>query len=165
MPQALENQHRCGYTPHPPHISVQQLTGVHPGRVNLSAERRSSCCLALLNGPLPLCPNKHFFCLLFSVAKVRSWSGVRLAYNHTQRVPMFLFCRSLLTECRRLKMRLQDSLFICCFIRMKLPEMTLQVLAWNPSDVDMFHISKTSGFLVFFVTTVKRFPVWQPFNV
>lgn len=61
MPQALENQHRCGYTPHPPHVSVQQLTGVHPGRVNLSAERGSSRCLALLNGPLPLCPNKHFF--------------------------------------------------------------------------------------------------------
>lgn len=61
MPQALENHHRCGYTPHPLHISVQQLTGVHPGRVNLSAERRSSCCRALLNEPLPLCPNKHFF--------------------------------------------------------------------------------------------------------
>lgn len=46
MPEALENQHRCGYTPHPLHISVQQLTGVHSGSVNQSAGDLSSCSLA-----------------------------------------------------------------------------------------------------------------------
>lgn len=42
MPEALENQHRCGYTPHPLHTGVQQLTGVHSGSVNQSAGGLSS---------------------------------------------------------------------------------------------------------------------------
>lgn len=37
MPEALENQHRCGYThPHPPplHAGVPQLAGVRAGGAN-----------------------------------------------------------------------------------------------------------------------------------
>lgn len=143
MPQALENHHRCGYTPHPLHMSVQQLNGVQPGRVNLSAERRSSCCLALLNGPLPLCPNKHFFASSFLSLK---WEAGAALDQHTitQRVPMFLFCRSLLTECRALKMKTTGFTFHMLLHKNETAWNDFAGLAWNPSGADVFHISKTS---------------------